>query len=384
MKKNIINPRLVMDEIDKFVYEYEKKQKAKKLFSLEIAECKKDAIGLLIEFELWKLEHDIGHIVAPGENIWKIIYKHAVEYGKKPIPPERLQDIAISPWDKVYFTKDYVYISFLQWWNTIIPFEKDFCKESKNEKKNIPDTKFSPPNIYPKEKKVWSEKNSPINEALWFQSIFDKDSPLLWDRIAYKHEVFIRKTYGKQVEKLIDMYCKWSLIDESFLYGVIARESRFNPHARSHTGVMWLGQITSDTVETIININTAKVKSTPSSSQLYITSELKDKNGKIEKSKTLQPLSQIKLTISYLLYLESLFQNIWDDSFKKELIITSYNLWPGKTKDILSKYSGIKDWKWLKKALRTEAGKWQISSGKLKEITQYVPSVLENIHIAGL
>lgn len=370
-----------MDEIDKFVQEYEKKQKAKKIFSLEIAECKKDALNLLIEFELWKLEHDIWHEIQPWENIWKIIYKHANEYQKKPIPPERLEWIRISPGDKVYFTKDYVYIRFLQWWSTTISFEKDFCTESaptKKPEKNIP----SPPPL--SREKVSPEKTKKESQALSFQPIFDKDSPLLWDKIAYRHELKIRKTYGNEVSKLIWTYCQWSLIDENFLYGVIARESRFDPSARSYTWVMGLGQITSDTVETIVNINQSKTKSNPQSSELYITWTIKDKNGKIDKTKSLHPLNQIKLTISYLLYLESLFQNIWDDNFKKELIITSYNLGPGKTKDILGKYRWVKDWKWLKKALKTEAGKWQISTGKLKEITQYVPSVLENINIAWL
>lgn len=372
-----------MDEIEKFINDYERKQKKESLSSLEIKECRKDAIQLLIEFELWNLKTEIWHEVKPWENIWRIIYEHSISIEKSPISPSRLEDIGISPWDKIYFTKDYVYISFLKWWYKIVPFDENTCVEENNNKK------ISPENTTKKEKKP-PEKQMPIikasneEENIWFQTIFDKESPLLWDKIAYKNEVEIRKLYGKSVSYLIQTYCEWSLIDENFLYGVIARESRFDKNARSYTWVRWLWQITSDTVETIVNINNAKTKSDPKSTDLYISSSIKDKNGKLDRVKVLHPLNQFKLTISYLLYLESLFQWIWNENFRKELIITSYNLWPWKTQEILWKYKHIKDWNGLKKALKEAAHKWQITQWKLKEITEYVPAVMENIKIASL
>ncbi|MGE4444104.1 MAG: transglycosylase SLT domain-containing protein [Candidatus Altimarinota bacterium] len=358
--------------------------KTESFSSLEIKECRKDTIKLLIEFELGRLNDELGHEIKPGENIWRIIYNHAIENGKTPIMANRLQDIKISPGDKIYFTKDYVYVKFLKGGYKIISFDDNDCIQNQQPSKTSkPQEILQLKSETPVEKKILEEKQK-TPENISFQTIFDKDSPILGDQIAYKNEVETRKLYGKNITTLINTFCKGSVIDESFLYGVIARESRFDKNARSHTGVRGLGQITMDTAESIVALNTAKVKNDPKNAALHITDSLKNKNGELIRSKVLHPLNQLKLTISYLLHLESLFQDIGDNNFKTELIITSYNLGPGKTQNILGKYKHVKDWSGLKLALREEARKGKISQGKFKEITEYVPAVIENIKIASL
>lgn len=358
-------------------------RKRNPLLSLEIKECRKDAIASLIDFELWELESELWHEIKPWENIWRIIYNHALGHGKAPIKPDRLENIKISPGDKVYFTKDYVYIKYLKWWYHIVSFDENNCIHMGN----IPPSRTStqiqttPQRETPRSNRKQESIKSHA-EAVSFSTIFDYDSPLLWDKIAYRNEVEIKKQYGAIVTHLIETYCQWSIVDENLLYGVIARESRFDKEARSHTGVRGLGQITSDTVETIININIAKTRNNPTAQDLYISDILRGANGRIDRNKVLEPLNQIKLTISYLLYLESIFANIGTKQFRKELVITSYNLWPWKTQEVLSKYRHIQDWKWLKRALQQEARNGEISNGKLREITDYVPAVMENIRLA--
>lgn len=357
--------------------------KAENLSSVEIKECKKETIKLLIEFELGRLNDELWHEIKPWENIWRVIYNHAIEHGKTPIASNRLEDMRISPGDKIYFSKDYVYIKFLKGWHKIIPFEDNNCIWTSQPVKVSKSQEILKPRPEPILQDKPKEKQK-TPENISFQTIFDKDSPILWDQIAYKNEVETRKLYGKNITTLINTFCKWSIIDESFLYGVIARESRFDKNARSHTWVRGLGQITMDTAESIVALNTAKVKNDPKNAALHITDSLKNKNGELIRSKVLHPLNQLKLTISYLLHLESLFQDIGDNNFKTELIITSYNLWPGKTQNILGKYKHVKDWSWLKLALKEEARKGKISKWKFKEITEYVPAVMENIKIASL
>lgn len=89
--------------------------------------------------DLEKLKNSIWHKVIAWENIWRIIYNHAKETGKTPIKPNRLEDVNITPGDKVYFTKDYVIVKYLKWWTKIIAFDEN-C-----DKKDIPQTKENSP-----------------------------------------------------------------------------------------------------------------------------------------------------------------------------------------------------------------------------------------------
>ena len=217
-------------------------------------------------------------------------------------------------------------------------------------------------------------------------TIFDPESPLIWDQIAYKHEVEIKKAYGKTIKELVAKYCKWSIIDEDFLYWVIARESRFNKNAESHTGVKWLWQITNGTLKTLVNIHEAKLKNNPDMSELYITKEITKWNTKdkkwfytIDDKEALKPINQIKLSISYLMYLEDLFREVKNEKFKSDLIITSYNLWAGKTKEIFETYRWVKNREWLKQAIERAQERWEVSAAKAKEVKIYTQAVKENI-----
>lgn len=216
------------------------------------------------------------------------------------------------------------------------------------------------------------------------QTIFDKDSPLIWDKLAYKNETEIKKNYWKDAKELIAKYCQWSVIDEKFLYWVIARESRFNKNAKSYTGVKWLWQLTNDTIKTIVNINEAKVRNNPAVGDLHVTDSIKNKKWKLDNKEILKPINQIKFIITYLSYLEDLFVEVKDKNFKTDLIITSYNLWPWKTKEIFDQYYWVKNWTGLKKALERASNNWKISEWKLKEVAEYVPAVKNYISLASL
>lgn len=371
-------------------------------------DCKVETRKELTKINLDNLKDQVWYKVKPWENIWRIIYNHAKESWKKPIKVEKLKDINITPWDKIYFSNDEVIIKYLWWGTKKIPFERwqeTKCIEKQN-KENIKAKENNQMISIEDEIKLWeiNEKNlekllkkeeeeakkikkvETKEQSQIIQTIFDKDSPLLWDKIAYKNETEIRKKYWKKITQLVDKYCKWRMIDESFLYWVIARESRFDNNAKSHTWVKWLGQITNDTLKTLINIHEAKLKNNPEMSELYITDELK-KSGKKDKKwnyplnydEALKPLNQIKLTLSYLMYLEEMFIEVKNNDFKTELIIMSYNLGPWKTQEILEKHKWLKNWDWLKTALQKETNNWKISLSKLKEVKDYVPSVKENI-----
>lgn len=376
-------------------------------------DCKVETRKELTKINLDNLKDQIWHTVKAWENIWRIIYNHAEKTGKKPISPKKLEWINISVWDKVYFTNKEVIIKYIKWGTKKVSFENNqICSENPSTKKPSIDKKTiskQPENSQTisieDEIKLWERNEKQIEEIIkkeqqqnqtekkeskeqtqTIQTIFDKDSPLLWDKIAYKNEVEIRKNYGKKISELIQKYCKWSLVDEEFLYGVIARESRFDKNAKSYTWVKWLWQLTTDTIKTLVNIHEAKLKNNPNMHELYITQNItngskKDKRGfyDINGKESLKPINQIKLIISYLMYLEDLFNDIKDKNFKTELIITSYNLGPWKTQEILEKHKNIKNWEWLKKALEKEAAKWNISKDKFSEVSRYVPAVKEHI-----
>lgn len=391
--------------------------KNKKEFLKEQKNCNKETRKELTKTNIGNLKDNLWHKVKPWENLRKIIYNHAKETWKEPIKPWKLKGINITPWDKIYFGKDEVIVKYLWWWTKKIPFEMptNNCKPETKKKQEITTPK---PNITQEELdfeiKLWeiNEKNleklekeeKEAKEAKRMQekkeqvkiteTIFDKESPLLWDKIAYKHEIEVRKSYWDKITELVNKHCKWSIIDENFLYWVMARESRFDKKATSYTWVKWLWQLTSDTILTVANINEAKARKYPEHNDFYISDEIrtwvppKKKKDiwhyKVNKLKAQNPVNQIKLTTSYLMYLEDLFSDVKDKNFKTELIITSYNLWPWKTKEIYDNYKWVKNWEWLKQALERAHNKWEISKEKLKEVVEYVPKVKEYIKIASL
>lgn len=226
------------------------------------------------------------------------------------------------------------------------------------------------------------EKNSTKMEAMSYKSfIFDKNDKEPWNRQAYQAEMKIKQAYGEQVHQLFQKYGKWSVVDEWFLYWIIAKESRFETNARSQRWVTWLCQITQNTLRAIIRLNKQSVSDNPESMDLYVTSWLLDKKWNINKKASLEPLNQMKLAMSYLFYLEDKFSYIKNPDFRKEVMLTAYNVGEWKVESILKKYPWIDDWAWLKVALQADVKKWGLSRWKFKEVTNYVLSVLHNIHL---
>jgi hypothetical protein len=158
---------------------------------------------------------------------------------------------------------------------------------------------------------------------------------------------------------------------------MMAQESRFDASAKSYKWVKWLCQITWQTIVEIIKQNRRKISKYPQTKDLYITDELLDKAWKIDTSKTLIPINQIKMMISYLSYLEWRFTHIQNKDFKKILIITSYNLGITRTRWLL-KQCKEHTWEELKTAIQNEE---KVKKNKKIEVIQYVDRVSENMTI---
>ncbi len=237
-----------------------------------------------------------------------------------------------------------------------------------------------------------------ISSKVTFPVISDKNSNLITEKERYIREVWIRKKYWEKITWLFQKYVSWSIVDENMLWAIIAKESRFDTKAISYKWVDWLCQISNDTVDTILNINAARNKKDSNKEELFIERKSleskrynkKKKKFELDEKKVLDPLVQMKLAISYLLFLEKLFElvpikTLKEKEFKKDLMVTAYNLGPTKTKEIYDKYKWINDWNWLKKALEEASDDWLIKERKKDEVVSYVPEVKDNrIRLASL
>lgn len=313
-------------------------------------------LGILKD-ETDKINTEI-HIVKQWENIWRIIYEFAKKNAIKPIKPENLEWISITPWDKVILNFQKIIVEY-QNWNQ----DKTIYFEINDKKEDTPKISKKTPN---KVKKTINKKESK-KWPLRTDTIFDWNSPIKWDKIAYDYEVKFRNKFYTLIKKLVNKYLKWSVISENLIYSIIAKESQFNPSSKSYTWVRWLAQITQDTIETVYNINNAKVKKNQKNNDLYITSEITSKNWEIDYKKALNETYQLKLMISYLIYLESLFEKVKNKDLKIDLIILSYNLWPNEVKRIVDIYP-IRSWHDIIK--NTKADK-----EKKKESTSYISDI---------
>lgn len=77
-------------------------------------EVRQDTRKELTKEHLDTMKDEMGHTVAAGENIWRLIYNHAKETGKNPIPPNKLEGINITVGDKIFFAKNEVIIKYLK------------------------------------------------------------------------------------------------------------------------------------------------------------------------------------------------------------------------------------------------------------------------------
>lgn len=361
-----------MSELDRWISVYEEK---KKFAWVEIKACNEKTAQILFSHQLKNLKEDIWHEVQSWENLWRLTYEHVKVFWSTQINSKRLKGIILSPWDKIYFSKNYIYIEYKS--NSkkyeIIPLG-DKCEWGlRRERQSEGKKKLINQNI---------EKNSST------QTIFDVSSPFAWDKLAYEREIKIREKYGNMISNLIEKYGKWSVVNESLLYAILARESRFDPNAKSYTWVRWLAQITEGTIQTLINIWEAKMRNNENLWDLYVTNEIKLSSTKnkdwfylVDMKKALKEENQIKLSLSYLFYLEGLFDKVKDSVFKRDLIIFSYNLWQWRVEGILKKYT-IRNTDDFKYALFLETQNGKITQSKHKEVRWYIKSVKENIILA--
>lgn len=186
----------------------------------------------------------------------------------------------------------------------------------------------------------------------------------VWNDKDNTNEENIRWIYGQYIKELITNTPIWSIIDEKFIYRIIAKESRFNPNAISPTWARWLWQFTIQTVWSVIKKNQDLIKSWyDNSNNFLITQEnlLKIwKNLKYDEKKWIisgletelyEPKTAIKLILNYLIILEEIYSKISDKNFKQSLILASYNAWPWALKNFIDDFwvKNIKDFsKWKK------------------------------------
>ena len=164
-------------------------------------------------------------------------------------------------------------------------------------------------------------------------------------REMYLNEQVIRNFYWETIKNYINNYFKpmGSVVDEKFFYSIMKQESKFNPNAISYTWTRWLMQVTLNTALKIVDYNKKLLENPefvwkyPWIENMLITNldsfTWGEKFKKCEKwfkwlyTQFYNPLVSIKLSLSYLLYLEKLINKLWikDKKFKKQLLLVTYN-----------------------------------------------------------
>lgn len=218
-------------------------------------------------------------------------------------------------------------------------------------------------------------------------TIIDKNSKYRTLQVAYENEQLIRNMYWEQITSFIDKYFKnkSSVIDESFFYSLLKQESSFDPNALSPTWTRWLGMITLDTALWIMKNNKwllnnkSFMKDNPWIEDMLITNmDSITWDEKFEKynqtrwwfhwvdTQFYNPENSIKLSLSFLMNIESSLSFIKDPELKKDAILATYNGWT-IVRSILKKDSNIDSWDKLKNELKKE-----LTVAKYKEVVWYV------------
>ena len=200
-------------------------------------------------------------------------------------------------------------------------------------------------------------KNILINKET--TTIFKSDSAFIWDKIAYENEIIIRSFYSEMIKNLWNSFKKSSVIDENFIYSILAQESRFDPNAISYTKARWLAQLTEETMVWLISKNEwVKTHLRNLKKDTNLWDFLVTKKDLIETSRELNinkvdgeynfnwvdtelyhPETSIKLCVNYLMYLEKTFDDVENKELRKDLIRASYNWWQNKIRKLYNEFS---------------------------------------------
>ncbi len=200
-------------------------------------------------------------------------------------------------------------------------------------------------------------KNILINKET--STIFKSDSAFIWDKIAYENEIIIRSFYSEMIKNLWNSFKKSSVIDENFIYSILAQESRFDPNAISYTKARWLAQLTEETMVWLISKNEwVKTHLRNLKKDTNLWDFLVTKKDLIETSRELNinkvdgeynfnwvdtelyhPETSIKLCVNYLMYLEKTFDDVENKELRKDLIRASYNWWQNKIRKLYNEFS---------------------------------------------
>ncbi|MDD3646713.1 MAG: transglycosylase SLT domain-containing protein [Candidatus Gracilibacteria bacterium] len=201
---------------------------------------------------------------------------------------------------------------------------------------------------------------------------------------GYNNEMAIRSLYGKLVSKFILEYLgEDSIIDETFFYSIIARESSFDPNAVSWFGTRGLCMVTGETVLHILeenkdtlddvyrerNIKLAQFNSDvitgdyelpnfdnkhmeflvelgdfiPVGREVKLSTNGRKSSLKGLGTKLYDPEISILLALNYLKSLEDVFSFVKDKQFRRDLITVSYNMGRGIPRYIVKKDSSVRD-----------------------------------------
>lgn len=209
----------------------------------------------------------------------------------------------------------------------------------------------------------------------------------------YKNEVLIRQMYGEKISFYIDNFFKknWSIIDEDLFYSLLKQESRFDPNALSHTWTRWLWMVTLSTAEWIIKYNNRLLKNekflknnpwiedllnvdinSVTWDENFYSYKYKDSKWELKTwfkwvdTQFYSPLNSIKLSLSYLMNIESSLSFIKDPEFRKVSLLARYNAWTIVTK-IVKDNPSVNTWPELKTELKKN-----LPIAKYKEVIWYV------------
>lgn len=284
----------------------------------------------------------------------------------------------------------------------------------------------------------WKKYNGPYKPENWYllklesfnQEFQDLSNPIISPNLDsgwYNNEMVIRSLYGELVSKnILEFFWEDSVIDETFFYSIIARESSFDPNSVSWFWTRWLCMVTWNTVLHILEEN----KNTLDRSYREINPELAEFNSSVisweyeipdfdnkyeeflvepwdfipvwkeiklpekwEKRsinwigiKLYDPKISILLALNYLKSLEDIFSFINDKKLKRDLIAVSYNMWRWIPRYIVRNDPSISDISWLIFRLQelvnrtgmfkdTDLYEGILTNNKIEEVVNYVEAV---------
>lgn len=189
------------------------------------------------------------------------------------------------------------------------------------------------------------------------KTIYNKDDNDVSKQNVANNEIIIRNIYWELINEITSKIKQPTSINSDFVYAIIAEESKFNPNAISYTWVRGLWQIQEATLADILIRNKnwrldEQIKNWENLEDIFLYNDqlietkreliVTNNKWKINYSwvdtELYHPEISIKSTINYLLFLESLFDDVKNLTLRRHLIAASYNMWATWLKNLIKDF----------------------------------------------